>query len=471
MRAGISQHHDPGSGQQRTREVDEAARARDGDGERAEELQRRGQCQADTIDRRIQAQVHDAERSRQADDQHPLISAQAAQARTGYGSQDERGDDLPDGDHPDRADCGKRGRAESSTGLVRRGAGEHQRDAGCPPPPTRARQRLRRAQCDASVLLRVFHAVTVSSRRHILIMHLVQSLYGCRMDWSLRALRIFVAAVEAGSFTDAAIALRVSQASVSRTIASLEKQVGDPLLRRLPHGCEPTPTGQQLLPHIRRLLAEADRLTGFVQTRHGVLRLGYAWAALGRHTLALQRVWAAEHPTRELHLIRHNSATAGLLEGACDVAIVRRPVDGRRFDSTIVGLERRVVAFASDDAAWARRRRVSMAEVAERTIIIDPRTGATSADLWADAPRVPHFAESSDVDEWLDAIAAGRGVGTTSEATAQHHARPGIAFRPIKDGPRIAVWLTWWRDHPPEGLADLINAVTGLYADQEGGGE
>lgn len=284
------------------------------------------------------------------------------------------------------------------------------------------------------------------------------------MDWTLRELRFFVTAADEGSFTDAAARLYVSQAAVSRTIAGLEHEVGERLLRRVPRGCELTSTGQQLLPLARRVLAEADRFTEFVHSRHGVLRLGYAWAALGRHTARLQREWARQHDTIELEMVRHSSLTAGLNEGLCDVAIARRAVEDRRFDSVVVGLERRLVAFASDDPQWARRRQLSMAEIADRTVIIDPRVGTTSGALWAGADHAPRFEESSDVDSWLDAIAAGRGVGTTAEATAHHHPRPGVTYRSIKDGPRIPVRLVWWRDDRPAGLADLVDAVTRLYA-------
>jgi DNA-binding transcriptional LysR family regulator len=296
------------------------------------------------------------------------------------------------------------------------------------------------------------------------LMHVLAHPYALVMDWSLRELRFFVTAAEAGSFTEAAAQLYVSQAAVSRTIAGLEKTVGDRLLRRVPRGCELTSTGQQVLPHARRVLSEAERFTDFLTSRHDVLRLGYAWAALGRHTARLQRDWAARHDALELELLRHNSPTAGLAEGRCDVAIVRRPVDEKRFDSLVVGLERRLVAFASDDPQWSRRRQLSMAEIADRTVIIDPRVGTTSSRLWHGADHPPRFIESTDVDGWLDAIAAGRGVGTTAEATAHHHPRPGVTYRPIKDGPRIPVRLAWWRDHHPNGLGDLVDAVTQLYA-------
>src|SRR5699024_3582055 len=273
--------------------------------------------------------------------------------------------------------------------------------------------------------------------------------YPSCMDWTVRELEVFVAAVDTGSFTDAALLLHVSQASVSRTVAALERALGDHVLRRVPRGCEPTAFGLQLLPHARRVLAEAGRFSEFVRSRHGLVRLGYAWSALGRHTAPLQRRWAREHPEVGLELVRFNSPTSGLAEGRCDVAIVRRPVDDRRYGSFVVGLERRLVAFASDDVLWSRRRQVTMAEIAGRTVVIDPRTGTTGSDLWQGAATLPTFVESTDVDSWLDAIAAGRGVGTTAQATADHHPRPGVTYRPIKDGPRIAVRLVWLRDARP----------------------
>ncbi|MGA8046208.1 MAG: LysR family transcriptional regulator [Dermatophilaceae bacterium] len=284
------------------------------------------------------------------------------------------------------------------------------------------------------------------------------------MDWNLRELRYFVTALDVGSFTDAARELHVSQAAVSRTIASLERTVGDRVLRRIPRGCEPTATGQQILPHARRVLSEADRFSDFLRSRQSTLRLGYAWAGLGRHTAALQRTWARDHPDIELELVKRNTPTAGLVEGACDVAVLRRTVEDSRLESVVVGLERRVVAFASDDPQWARRRRLSMAELAERTILIDSRTGSTTGEMWAGLPARPTFVESSDVDQWLDAIAAGKAVGTTAEATGHHHVRPGVSYRPVKDGPRIPVRLVWWRDDRPRGLVELVDVVTRLYA-------
>jgi DNA-binding transcriptional LysR family regulator len=281
------------------------------------------------------------------------------------------------------------------------------------------------------------------------------------MDVELRQLRCLVAIVEAGTFTDAAIDLGLSQAAVSRTLAGLERALGVRLLRRTSREVVPTAAGSQVLARARRVLAEADELVREVTTGHTLLRIGYAWSAMGRHTVEFQRRWAASHPDVRVQLVRTNSATAGLAEGACDVAVVRAEPDSRRFDSVVVGLERRYVAMASDDA-WARRRFVRLAEVAERTVLIDRRAGSTTPQLWPAGGR-PEVAYVGDVDDWLTTVAAGSAVGITAESTRSQYRRTGVVFRPVRDAPPIAVRVMWWREHPPVQAAHVVDLLTELY--------
>lgn len=84
--------------------------------------------------------------------------------------------------------------------------------------------------------------------------------------------------------------------------------------------------------------------------------------------------------------MRVNAPSAGLAEGACDLALVRRTVDDRRFDTAIVGLERRLAALATDDPL-GRRRAVRLADLAGRTVLIDRRTGTATPELWPPGAR------------------------------------------------------------------------------------
>jgi DNA-binding transcriptional LysR family regulator len=281
------------------------------------------------------------------------------------------------------------------------------------------------------------------------------------MDLELRHLRCLAAIVDSGSFTDAAIELGISQAAVSRNLIALEQVLGVRLLHRTSRSVTPTTAGVHALAQARQVLAAADNLVAEATTGHTRLRIGHAWAAMGRHTREFQRRWAARYPDVELELVRTNSATGGLAEGLCDIAVMRTPVDGRRFESAVVGYERRFCALAADDP-WARRRSVRLSEMADRTVLVDRRTGTTTPDLWPAGAR-PDIRETREIDDWLTAIAGGGGVGITPEGTTAQYRRDGIVFRPLRDAPPIPVRMIWRRHDPHPSTHAAIAMLAELY--------
>ena len=70
-------------------------------------------------------------------------------------------------------------------------------------------------------------------------------LYDNRMNLELRHLRALVAVDDARTFTDAAISLGTSQASVSRSVATLERTLGVRVFQRTTRSVTPTPAGHR----------------------------------------------------------------------------------------------------------------------------------------------------------------------------------------------------------------------------------
>ncbi|MFE0688161.1 LysR family transcriptional regulator [Streptomyces xiamenensis] len=280
-------------------------------------------------------------------------------------------------------------------------------------------------------------------------------------DLELRHLRCLVAIADAGTFTDAAIALGVSQAAVSRNLLALERILGVRLLHRTSRTVTPTAAGVHVLARTRHLLGEADALVARATTGHTRLHLGHAWSAMGGHTTEFQRRWHTQHPDVELHLVRHNTPTSGLAEGRCDLALVRLPFDTRRWAHALVGQESRVIALASDDP-WARRRSIRLAEIRERTLVLDRRTGTTTLDLWPEGER-PAVEYTHDIDDWLAAIATGRCVGVTPRSTATQYRRDGIVYRPLRDAPPVPVHLLWRHPDPHPATQAVVDLLMGLY--------
>ena len=282
------------------------------------------------------------------------------------------------------------------------------------------------------------------------------------MDVQLRQLRTLVAVVDAGTFTDAAAVLGVSQAAVSRSVASFEAVLGVRLLHRTTRHVSLTPTGARVVEQARRVLDEVTHLTRLVEQSRTELRFGYAWAALGRHTRRLQKAWARSYPHVPLVFVQVNEPTAGLGDGTADVAVIRRPLADARFETVQVGTESRYAAVSTENTL-ARRRTLRLADLTRYPVAIDSRTGTTTPDLWPPDARPTAIRWTHSVDERLTSIAANQAVGVTPEATAHQNPRPGVAYRVLRDATEVPVLMAWWKDNPPAHLGPLLEMVRGVY--------
>lgn len=295
-------------------------------------------------------------------------------------------------------------------------------------------------------------------------MSLLPVLYDSRMNLELRHLRALVAVAEVQTFTDAAIALGTTQASVSRSVAALEHVLGVRVFQRTTRSVTPTATGKRIIEHARRVLDEARLLEEAARDASGELRVGYAWSAVGSRTLAVQRRWEDSNPAVPLVWVQSGSPAAGLANGTVDVAVVRKQLSDPRFAETLIGTERRYAAVAATDPL-ARRRFLRMADFAGRVLAVDSRTGTTSVDLWSPEAQPATLRPVQGVDDWLTLISTGQAMGMSSEATATQYPRPGVAYKMVRDAPPISVFLAYWKDDPSVLIAEFAALARQAYGD------
>lgn len=90
------------------------------------------------------------------------------------------------------------------------------------------------------------------------------------MDNNLLKYIAFVKTVETGSFTKAAHELDYAQSSISKMIADLESEWGIVLLERGRNGVSLTTSGEQILPYIRTIINDFEKLDGYVNKLNGI---------------------------------------------------------------------------------------------------------------------------------------------------------------------------------------------------------
>ncbi|MFJ4210053.1 LysR family transcriptional regulator [Paenarthrobacter sp. NPDC089675] len=283
------------------------------------------------------------------------------------------------------------------------------------------------------------------------------------MDVELRQLRCLVSVVEEGTFTDAAIALGMSQAAVSRNVAALEQALGATLLERTTRMVRLSPAGERATAKARRILATLLDLEREARGDSGRVRIGYAWSALGEHTTAFQHHWKDRFRDTELQLVRSNTPSGGLLDGTTDLAILRRLPGAAGVEHVRIGEEKRYCAMSIEDPL-APRRSVSLAQIAALPVAMDLRTGSTTLELWPAEMRPQEVIPISDIDDWLTVIGSGSARGITAESTAHQYRRHGVVYRPVRDTPTLPVYAAWLTKDPPRECASIVQLLEFVYA-------
>lgn len=143
-----------------------------------------------------------------------------------------------------------------------------------------------------------------------------------RPDLPLNALRVFEVAVRQGSFTRAAVELRVTQAAVSHQIARLEDALGTALFRRTSAGLVPTAEGAALFPVLEHGFDSMARALDRMKGKHHieVLHVGAVTTFALGFMMPRLRAFSELHPEIDLRLSTNNNRVEIAREGL-DMAI------------------------------------------------------------------------------------------------------------------------------------------------------
>ncbi|MFI7101073.1 LysR family transcriptional regulator [Streptomyces sp. NPDC050161] len=266
------------------------------------------------------------------------------------------------------------------------------------------------------------------------------------MSIELRHLRCFLAIADTLSITRAAERLHLTQPAVSRTLRSLEQELGARLVDRSTHHLALTDDGLLFRDQAAIAVTAFDRAVGLARHAPWPLRLGHAWSAAGASTQLLLRRWHEEHPDTPLELLRIDDRTAGLARGEVDAALLRGEVSTPGLVTERLTTEPRVAGLPADDPL-ARHPHLTLADLADRTLALNTVSGTTTLDLWPADSRPTATLTIGNTDDWLAAITGGRAVGVTTTATALMHPHPAMAYVPLPDAPPVPVVLAW-RDGP-----------------------
>lgn len=144
-------------------------------------------------------------------------------------------------------------------------------------------------------------------------------------------LRTVLHVAELGSLSKAADRLRIAQPALSRQVRLLEEELGVSLFTRHGRGMVPTPAGQDVLEHARRIMAEMEEIRAKAAddgvSLRGHVAIGMPPTVSDILSVPLVSAFASRHPEATVRIV---SAYSGYLldwlqRGEVDVAILFAP--------------------------------------------------------------------------------------------------------------------------------------------------
>lgn len=256
----------------------------------------------------------------------------------------------------------------------------------------------------------------------------------------LRHLRAFEAVARLKSFTQAADEISITQPALSRTIQQLEDALGVALLDRSSRHVETTQAGRAFLDHVERALAELERGFGAVR-RQASVRLGFSW--LLPDPWAQDTVASFERATgTEVTLIRTDDALTAVRQGKVDVAVVRGQLTSTAVRVVHLFNESRV-AVCAVHSALADRAELDWAEVPRWPLVVNTASGTTGPWSWPAGEGPETIVETTNFDEWIESVAADRGIGVIPDVAVRRNIHPGVRFIALRGAPQSPVSLAF----------------------------
>ena len=259
-----------------------------------------------------------------------------------------------------------------------------------------------------------------------------------------RKLESFVAVARARSFTQAALALHLSQSAVSQQIAALERELNAQLLDRTRRRVALTPAGAALLERAERLLEDSEAARRAVAAAQGHIAGALDVAAsLTIAAYVLPRalaLLAREHPEVRASVRVENTehVVRSLLAGEADVGFVEGDVSAEGIRLHELQLDELVVIVPAYHRL-AGEAAVDPADLAAEPFIVRERGSGTQqiaeAELrraGVEPGRLRVIAELSGIDAIKAAVEAGLGIAIVSALTVRREIELGtIVAMPV----------------------------------------
>ena len=270
----------------------------------------------------------------------------------------------------------------------------------------------------------------------------------------LRTLRYFLAVAREENMTEAANVLHVTQPTLSRQIADLERELGVTLFERTNRSCTLTSEGMRLRQRAEEVVSLVEQteheLTDDVGKLSGPIRIGAGETQAMRFVLQTFADLHHNYPgiTVELYTGNADAVAERLERGLLDFALLIEPVNLEKYEWLRMPGADQVGVAVSSKSEWAHCAGVKPDDVARMPLLLSSRSSNRTVDLveWS---KGTIDSEKLNVVGHFDLLGNAAHLVRTGDACAMgidhllQLESSNLQFVPLDPPMKIASFLVW----------------------------
>ncbi|MBR1761345.1 MAG: LysR family transcriptional regulator [Schwartzia sp.] len=273
----------------------------------------------------------------------------------------------------------------------------------------------------------------------------------------IRVLRYFLAVVREQNISRAAESLHLTQPTLSRQLAELEAELGQPLFER-GRRLALTEAGVMLRHRAEEAVALVDRIEAdFRQAEDvgGTIAIGSGVYAAGSEVIRSLAEFSLRYPKVQFEIYTNSADTLRerLDAGLLDFALLQEPIDVAHYDYFRLPTKDVWGVFTQAGGALAKKKKIRREDLAGRRLAIAGRLAVRKeVEHWlGDAQDFQLFARHNLLDNIVPLVEDGFVDAITIEASAQTCDPKKTTFRPLDPPLTTTVVLAWKRFQPTFG--------------------
>lgn len=266
----------------------------------------------------------------------------------------------------------------------------------------------------------------------------------------MRLLEYFLAVVEAGNISKAALKLHVTQPTLTRQLQQLEEYYGSQLFIRGSRKMTLTNSGIILKKRALELLdLQTKTKMEIKQNEHeisGVLTIGCGESCGNQFLPIILKEFSKQYPkvTYQIKTAGSSENEEKIEDGLIDVAIVLGPIDKNQFHSLSLPYQDHWCLLMKKDSPLAQRKRIYQEDLKDLPLAIANRKEVLETFYdWADNPQMPILYQYNLNSNLIILVENGLCYGITIDGAVDNRLNQSLTYRILEPQIVYTSYLIW----------------------------